>query len=145
MASATRLLLELFIFVLIIAAAATTVKADDAASVQCRDWDVVGGDQLALAGKMKKSLIRDLFAKVPKTREEYYCNELTLDGLKMYGYGECLGRDRRGDAGRTACFECLALAGRLLIDSCGQTGAGYAFDLYGVCSFKVGYSLDVCS
>ncbi|CAI0452356.1 unnamed protein product [Linum tenue] len=138
MASATRLLLELSILALITAAATTTTTADEAYK-QCYTGN--GGD---LAVRIMKSLVQDLTAKLPDRRETYYCNELTLEGMKMYGFAECRGRDSDGAASMKACTDCLDLAGKLLIDDCKDTATGYAWDLDSACYFKVGYSIDVC-
>ncbi|CAL1404538.1 unnamed protein product [Linum trigynum] len=94
--AATRLLSELSIFVLIAAAGATTAQTPDVVSARCFNGNGPG-DQLAQAVQIKKSLIQDLIAKLPDRSEPYYCNELTLDGLKMNGYAECRlsGQQRR--------------------------------------------------
>ncbi|CAL1404542.1 unnamed protein product [Linum trigynum] len=138
--AATRLLLELSIF-LLITAAATTAQTYDSASGRCREGN--GGD-MELAGQIMQSLVHDLIAKLPHRQQTNYCNELTQDGLKMYGYAECLRRDENGDASMGECTHCLAMVGKSLIIGCRQTGAGSSTDLRSVCFFNVGYSFDVC-
>ncbi|CAL1404535.1 unnamed protein product [Linum trigynum] len=143
MAAATRSLLELSIFLLITAAATTaeTYEGYDSASGRCRGGN--GGD-MELAGQIMRSLVHDLIAKLPHRQQTNYCNELTHDGLKMYGYAECLGRDENGDASMGACTHCLDMVGKALIVGCRLTGAGSYTDLRSFCSFNVGYSFDVC-
>ncbi|CAN1176062.1 hypothetical protein LINPERHAP2_LOCUS32321 [Linum perenne] len=121
-----------------------SVNGDDGPKGAC---DVgKSGVDLSTAVKMKTSLIVDLAKVVPTENELHYCNQYVLDGITMYGYGECTRRPQPpgNNVDLSYCTDCLSLVGYALIENCDDTGAGHAWDVESLCYLKVGFTVDVC-